>query len=45
LKDWILQIIERWSGKLHNWAWDKRWKERDPKEWVGEYRKWKNEEK
>ena len=41
LKDCILNWIEQWSGRLHNWAWDKRWKERDPKEWVKGYREWK----
>ena len=30
--DRILELIERYAGKLHNWAWNKRWKERDPKE-------------
>ena len=33
--DRILALIERYAGKLSNWAWDKRWKERDKKEdWV-----------
>ena len=39
--DRILELIERYAGKLHNWAWDKRWKERDPKEWIKGYREWK----
>ena len=30
LKDNILRVIENKSGQLHNWAWDKRWKKRDP---------------
>ena len=29
LKDSILHWIERVSGRIHNWAWDQRWKERD----------------
>ena len=41
LKDSILNWIERTSGKIHSWAWDKRWKERDPKEWIRGYREWK----
>ena len=41
LKDSILNWIEQWAGKLHNWAWDRRWKDRDPKEWLREYREWK----
>ena len=45
MKDWILKIIEQWSGCLHSWAWDKRWKRRDPDEWIKGYRKWKNEKK
>ena len=33
--DRILELIERYAGKLSNWAWDKRWKERDKqKEWI-----------
>jgi len=39
--DYLLQLIEHWSGRLHNWAWDKRWKERDPNEWIKGYREWK----
>ena len=40
--DRILELIERYAGKLSNWAWDKRWKERDKKEdWVKGYREWK----
>ena len=41
IKDLMLNWIERWAGKLHNWAWDKRWKERDHEEWLQGYRKWK----
>jgi len=41
LKDNILRFIEIKSGALHNWAWDKRWKERDPDQWVKGYREWK----
>ena len=37
----ILELIERYAGKLHSWAWDKRWKERDPNEWIKGSRKWK----
>ena len=40
-KDSILSLIERVSGKIHNWAWDKRWKERDSEEWIRGYREWK----
>ena len=41
IKDWILQIIERGSIRLHCWAWDKRWKDRDHDEWVKGYKEWK----
>ena len=45
MKDWILEIIERWSAQINSWAWDQRWKKRDPHEWIKGYRKWKNEKK
>ena len=41
IKDNLLRFIEMYSGKLHNWAWDKRWKERDHDEWIKGYREWK----
>ena len=41
MKDAVLTWIERISGKIHNWAWDKRWKYRDSKEWIKGYREWK----
>jgi len=41
MKDWILFFIERWAGRLQNWAWDKHWKQRDQDEWIKEYRKWR----
>jgi len=41
MKDNILRFIEVWSGRIHNWAWDKRFKERDPDEWIKGYREWK----
>jgi len=41
LKDSILNWIEKTSGRIHNWAWDKRWKERDTEEWIKGYREWK----
>ena len=41
LIDPLLSIIETYSGKLNSWAWDKRWKERDPNEWIDGYREWK----
>ena len=40
-KDSILNWIEKTSGRIHNWAWDKRWKERDSKKWIREYKEWK----
>ena len=30
LLDWFYGIIETYSGKINNWEWDKRWKDRDP---------------
>ena len=41
LKDSILNWIEKTSGRVHSWAWDKRWKERDPEEWMKGYTEWK----
>ena len=41
LKDSILNWIEKTSGRIHGWAWDKRWKERDSKKWIREYKEWK----
>ena len=41
MKDNLLRFIEVWSGRIHNWAWDQRWKERDHDEWIRGYRKWK----
>ena len=43
MKDYILAWIERTCSKIQNWAWDKRFKTRDPNEWVKEYRKWKDD--
>ena len=39
--DKILELLERYAGKVHNWAWDKRWKYRDPNKWIKGYREWK----
>ena len=41
MKDKLLAWIERISGRLHNWAWDKRWKKRDSDEWIKGYREFK----
>jgi len=41
MKDKLLAWIERISGRLHNWAWNKRWEKRDPDEWLKGYREWK----
>ena len=41
IRDSILNRIEIVSGRIHNWAWNQRWKERDPEEWVRGYREWK----
>ena len=41
MKDNLLRFIEVWSGRIHGWAWDKRWKYRDSKEWAEGYKKWK----
>ena len=41
MKDNFLRFIEVWSRRLHNWAWDRRWKYRDSTEWTKGYRKWK----
>tara|TARA_R100000306_G_C4281284_1_gene95220 strand:+ start:183 stop:329 length:147 start_codon:yes stop_codon:yes gene_type:complete len=41
MKDKILEWIEKISGFVYNWAWDKRWKRQDPDRWIKGYRKWK----
>tara|TARA_R100001086_G_C11712215_1_gene224482 strand:- start:399 stop:596 length:198 start_codon:yes stop_codon:yes gene_type:complete len=38
----ILAWIETTSSKINGWAWDKRWKERNPDEWIKGFRKWKS---
>lgn len=43
IKDSILNWIEKTSGRINNWAWNKRWKDRDSKEWLKGYRKWKKD--
>jgi len=41
LKDYCLHWVEKISGNIHAWAWNKRFKERDPEEWIKGYREWK----
>ena len=41
IKDSILNWIEKTSGRIHNWAWNKRFKYRDSNEWIKEYKEWK----
>ena len=41
MRENILRFIEVWSGRIQNWAWNQRWKERDPHKWVKGYREWK----
>ena len=41
IKDSILNWIEKTSGRIHNWAWEKRWKERDTEKSTKGYREWK----
>ena len=41
IRNSILNWIEIVSGRIHNWAWNKRWKERDPQVWARGYREWK----
>ena len=41
IKDSILNWIEKTSGRIHNWACDKRFKYRDPDEWIRGYKEWK----
>ena len=41
MMDILLQWIERWSGRLHNWAWCKRRRATDSATWIKEYREWK----
>ena len=43
LKDNILRFIEVQSGKIHNWAWNKRFKYRDSDEWIRGYKEWKKD--
>ena len=41
MRDNILRFIEVWSGRIHNWAWDKHWKYTDHETWIKGYREWK----
>jgi len=41
LKDKCLHWIERISGRINSWAWNKRFKYRDPDEWLKGYKEWK----
>ena len=41
IKDSILNWVEKISGNIHTWAWNKRFKERDPQEWTKGYKEWK----
>ena len=41
MKDKILAWIERTAGRIQTWAWDQRWKHRDPNEWIKGYNEWK----
>jgi len=43
LIDNILAWIERTSGRINGWAWDKRFKYRDREEWIKEYKEWESE--
>ena len=43
MKDYILAWIERTASRLSNWAWNKRFKARDPNEWIKGYQKWKDD--
>jgi hypothetical protein len=50
MKDKLLAWIERVAGRIHSWAFSKRYKQlkkraRDPNEWIKGYREWKNEKK
>jgi len=44
MMDWILALIERYSSKVHVWAWNKRWGKRDRNEWIKGYKKWKKDQ-
>ena len=41
IKDSILNWVEKTASQISNWAWDKRWKERDHHEWIKGYKEWK----
>ena len=44
--DKLLALIERTAGRIQNWAWDKRFKYRNPNKWVEEYEynEWKKKQ-
>ncbi len=44
MKDKMLEWIERTAGRIQNWAWDKRFKHRDPNEWIKGYKEWKKKQ-
>jgi len=43
MKDKLLAWIERISGRIYRWAWKKRWKERNPDEWIKGYKELKKQ--
>ena len=43
--DNILAWIERTACRIQNWAWDKRFKDRDSDEWIKGYNEWKKKTK
>ena len=43
LKDNCLHWIEKTASRIQNWAWDKRFKTRDPNEWIKGYNRFKKE--
>ena len=43
LKDLSLNWIEKTSGRIYNWAWNKRFKYRDPNEWIKGYKERKKD--
>ena len=43
MKDNLLAWIERVSGRIHNWAWNERFKERDSETWIEGYNKHKKD--
>jgi len=48
--DYLISILEKYSSKINNWCWQKRWGNRQTgtgyqKNWLKGYKKWRQNKK